>query len=151
MRLDFLLLSDRAEAINGKLYLMGGGFDRVAVSQLPGTASYDIALGFLVPYNETNERHTFTVRLETQDNEIVASPDGRRVEVGGQFEVGRPPGLIAGQDQRVIVVVRGPFPAPAAGVFGWVPLIDGREFERTRFAIEQASGASMPPANPMPD
>jgi hypothetical protein len=143
MRLDFLLLADRAEAINGKLYMVGGGFDRVGVASLPGLANYDVALGFLVGYNETNQPHGFEIRMETEDNEVVTQ-DGKPVLVAGQVEVGRPAGMVTGQEQRVIIVVRGPFPAPAAGGFSWVPILDGQPFERTRFYVVEAAIPGQP-------
>jgi len=36
MQLDFLILADRAEAVNGKLYLLGGAWDRLGLTSLPG-------------------------------------------------------------------------------------------------------------------
>jgi hypothetical protein len=130
MRLDFLVLADRAEAINGKLYMVGGGFDRVGIPAIPGTADYDVALGFLVDYNETNERHEFQLRLEDEDSNEVMPP------IGGAVEVGRPPGMVRGQEQRVMIVVRGPFPVPRAGSFRWVGSLDGQPGEPTRFRAE---------------
>ena len=144
MRLDFLMLADRAEAINGKLYMVGGGFDRVGVADAPGTAIYDVALGFMVAYTETNEPHTFILRMETEDNAVVRAQDGKPVEVTGRVEVGRPPGMVAGQEQRVIIVVRGPFPVMAEGTFSWVPVLDGQEFQRTRFVVNRVQPAGLP-------
>lgn len=145
MRLDFLILADRAEAVNGKLYMVGGGFDRVGVFPVPGTANYDVALGFMVGYNETNRPHSFQLRMESEDNEVVLV-DNKPVLVGGQVEVGRPPGMVAGQEQRVIIVVRGPFPAPRKGAFAWVPILDDQELERTRFYLEEARPPSLTPS-----
>jgi hypothetical protein len=140
MRLDFLVLADRAEAINGKLYMVGGGFDRVGLMELPGSAVYDLALGFLVDYNETNEPHTFSLKLEDEDGNAVLGP------IGGRVEVGRPAGMTAGQEQRVIIVLRGPFPVQRAGGFKWVPELDGVRHEATRFFVDQVQ----PPVLPVP-
>ena len=131
MRLDFLILADRAEAINGKLYMVGGGFDRIGVAEVPGRADYDVALGFLVDYNETNEPHEFSLTVEDEDGKVVLGP------IGGRMEVGRPPGMARGQEQRVIVVLRGPFPANATGGFKWVPVLDGQSHAPTRFRVDR--------------
>lgn len=130
MRLDFLIMADRAEAINGKLYMVGGGFDRVGVTALPGPANYDIALGVMVEYNETNEPHEFSLSVRDEDDHVVLGP------IGGRIEVGRPPGMVAGQEQRVIIVLRGPFPVQAAGNFKWVPQLDGDNAHATRFHVD---------------
>ncbi|HEY7201575.1 MAG TPA: hypothetical protein VIC57_15245 [Candidatus Dormibacteraeota bacterium] len=127
MDLDFLLVADRAEAMNGKLYLMGGGWDRITLPQFPGAASFDVALGVLIGYGETNMRHEFQLTLEDDDNQVVLGP------VTGQFELGRPPGIKPAQAQRFMVAVRGPFPLQAPGCYHWVATLDGRRAGRTTF------------------
>ena len=127
MDLDFLLVADRAEAVNGKLYLLGGGWDRITLSQFPGAANFDVAFGVLVGYTETNERHEFALTLEDDDNQVVFGPVTRH------FELGRPPGLKLAQAQRFMMAVRGPFPIPRAGCYHWVVSLDGRHAGRTTF------------------
>ena len=127
MDLDFLLVADRAEAINGKLYLMGGGWDRITLPQFPAPANFDVALGVLVGYTETNVRHEFALMLEDDDNKVVLGP------ISGHVELGRPPGLKPAQAQRFMVAVRGPFPLPAPGAYHWVATLDGLRAGRTTF------------------
>jgi hypothetical protein len=140
MRLDFLILADRAEAVNGKLYMVGGGFDRVGVPTFPANANFDVALGVLVDYNETNEPHRFELRLENVDNDVVLGP------IGGQVEVGRPPGMKPGQSQRVMLVIRGPFPIKTPGEFLWVAVLDGQRQDPTRFWLDKVDMPTVPPA-----
>jgi hypothetical protein len=127
VRLDFLLVADRAEAVNGKLYVLGGGWDRINMPQLPGAANFDVALGILVGYTETNERHEFQLALEDDDGNVVVGP------VGGQFEMGRPPGLKPAQAQRFMVAVRGPFVLPGPGEYHWMLVLDGQRAGKTSF------------------
>jgi hypothetical protein len=129
VQVDFLIMADKAEAINGKLYMIGGGFDNVGVPALPGSAPYDIAFGFLVDYNETNEPHEFSLQLRDADDQVVVPA------LGGRIEVGRPAGMDPGQKQRVMIVFQGPFPVPAAGNYRWIPTLDGVEGEPTRFRV----------------
>ncbi|HEY4025434.1 MAG TPA: hypothetical protein VGO86_03300 [Candidatus Dormibacteraeota bacterium] len=134
MEVDFLLVADRAEAVNGKLYLLGGGWDRISLAQFPGQANFDLALGVLVGYTETNERHEFSLTLEDDDNQVVLGP------ITGQFELGRPPGLKPAQAQRFIVAVRGPFPLASPGCHHWVLALDGRPAGRTTFWADPMAG-----------
>jgi hypothetical protein len=134
MELDFMLVADRAEAVNGKLYLLGGGWDRITLAQFPGQANFDVALGVVVGYTETNERHEFSLTLQDDDNQVVLGP------VSGQFELGRPPGLKPAQAQRFIVAVRGPFPLPEPGCYHWVVALDGRQAGRTTFWADPMQG-----------
>jgi hypothetical protein len=140
MRLDFLMLADRAEAVNGKLYMVGGGFDRVGAPNFPTNANFDIAIGAMVDYHETNEPHTFELRLEDVDNNVVLGP------IGGQVEVGRPPGMKAGQSQRVMIVFRGPFPISAPGEYAWVAVLDGHRESPTKFWLDKVDAPITPPA-----
>lgn len=144
MHLDFLLLADRAEAVNGKLYMVGGGFDRVGVTSLPASANFDVAIGAMVDYNETNEPHTFELRLENVDNDVVLGP------IGGQVEVGRPPGMKPAQSQRVMIVIRGPFPIPAPGEYAWVAVLDGHRQAPTRFWLDKVDLPVVPPSPRQP-
>jgi hypothetical protein len=140
MEADFLILADRAEAINGKLYMVGGGFDRVSLAGAVGPVDIDVAFGILVDYLETNQRHGFRLVLENEDNQEVLPP------IAAEFEVGRPPGLVAGQAQRVIYVVRGPFPIPRVGGYHWVLYLDGARQRTARFWVQEIQ-VPLPPAN----
>jgi hypothetical protein len=135
MELDFMMLADRAEAVNGKLYMVGGGFDRVHVVNLASGVDVDVAFGILVSYLETNQRHRFTLVLETEDNHPVLPA------VEAEFEVGRPAGLVNGQAQRVIYVVRGPFPVPGPGGYHWALFLDGERQRVTQFWVHQTQVA----------
>ncbi len=59
--LDYLLVADGADAVGGKLYLLGGGWDRLMVPQLPGPPAvpFAVALGINVPWNLTNRKIGF--------------------------------------------------------------------------------------------
>ena len=48
-----IMLADFAQAVNGKLYIMGGGWSLIGPAPCP-TA---IAIKIEVPWNQTNEKH----------------------------------------------------------------------------------------------
>lgn len=133
MNHDYLIVADRAEAVNGKLYLMGGGWDRLGLTAFPGNADFDVAVGILVGYNETNEPHKLEVTLETDDNNVVLGP------IGAQFEMGKPPGMKKGQAQRFQMVLRGPFTLPAPGAYHWVVMLDGQRAATTDFWADKVA------------
>jgi len=144
MKLDFLILADRAEAVNGKLYMVGGAWDRINMPALPGQAIFDVAIGLLIDYTETNVQHSFELSLEDEDNKVVLGP------ISGQFEIGRPAGMKPAQAQRFVLVMRGPFPIPRAGAFIWTLSVDGRRSEGTKFWVDrvQAPGPPLGGARP---
>jgi hypothetical protein len=96
---DFLILCDSAQVQGEKLYMLGGGWSQIWVKQFPAQHQMAIAAGILVPWLETNARHSFRIVVRT-DNATATFGD-----VQGEFEQGRPPGLPAGATQRVMVAV----------------------------------------------
>lgn len=129
MRLDFCILADKAEAINGKLYLMGGGFQTVAMAQIPGPASFDVGIGVSQDYHETSDNHVVSLTLEDADNAVILGP------VTFPFATGRPPGFPPGDELRWICAVQGPFPIPAEGNYQVRVQVDAHQFEPTRFRV----------------
>jgi hypothetical protein len=118
-----VLLADWAEAINGKLYIQGGGWSRVAAPQVPqlpagyGIVQCALAIRFLVGWDEANEPHEVTIRLMDADgNPVSPLPGQPPIEIKTQIEVGRPPGSIKGSDIDAAFAVK----------FGGIPLQKGR-------------------------
>jgi hypothetical protein len=140
MEADYLILADRAEAVNGKLYMVGGGWDRLGLTNLPGTADFDVAAGVLVGYNETNQPRRLELVLEDEDNQVVLGP------IAAQFELGRPAGMKQGQSQRFQVVIRGPFPLPKPGAYHWVLVLDGERKMTTAFWADLVTLPTVGPA-----
>jgi len=110
--------------------MVGGGWDRMGLTTIPGQANFDVAVGILVGYNETNSPHTVELLLEDEDNKPVLGP------IAAQFEMGRPAGMKLGQTQRFQMVLRGPFPIPKVGSFHWVVALDGERKAKTKFWVD---------------
>ena len=90
-----LLLADAAQAINGKLYILGGGWSIRDAAASPMA----IAIKIEVPWTDSNTRHRLRLTLIDEDGQpvMVSMPSGEQpVEINSVFEVGRPPGLKAG-------------------------------------------------------
>lgn len=97
-----MLLCDHAEAVNRKLYVMGGGFSVCA----PGVRSMFIALKVIVPWDEANVKHRLAIILQDENgNTIELGKPPRPVRQEGDFEVGRPPGLPMGMDLDFILAM----------------------------------------------
>lgn len=83
--IDLLMTSDFAEVVAGKLYVMGGGWDKFAPPAYPAQIRLGIAAGIRVPYLEANTPHHFSVALTRGDG-------GEIFKVEGDLETGRSPG-----------------------------------------------------------
>lgn len=135
------MLCDSATAVEGKLYVHGGGWNAIAAGSVPlGVPRIGIALLLGVPYRESDTQHQLTVALEDEDGTRL--PLGRTEQPGTipviefGFGVGRPT-LIAPGDPQLL-----PFALNIDGyVFGrpggyvFVVAVDGVELTRLRFRL----------------
>ena len=110
VEIDCLTLADWAEAINGKLYIQGAGWDRTVLKP-DQTADFAIAASFLVPWNLTNRQHEFAMSIESEDGVPVAPA------LTGAFTVGRPPDARPGQRFRSPIAVRCGMKFPGSGLY----------------------------------
>ena len=95
-----MLLCDSAQAINGRLFVLGGGMSVVG----PKAQPLAIAIHVTVPWDRANIRHTWNLELVDEDGRPVMMGD-KAVSVTGQFEAGRPAGLRAGTPLGVALAI----------------------------------------------
>jgi hypothetical protein len=127
-----LLLCDHAEAINGKLYVMGGGWTVLYAADRPANVS--VAAMVAVPWDQTNTRHK--IGLELLDGE--GSPvevGGQAIALGGEFEVGRPPGVKPGTSFNTPFVWNVAGLTLPEGAYEWKLLLDGEPQASRAFVV----------------
>jgi len=110
-----MLLCDHAQVAEGKLYVLGGGWNAAASTDTPFPAA--LAVVIAVPWTATNEKHELLVKLIDDDGEQVSVMDSP-LTIGGEFEVGRPPGVKAGSAINQVFVFK--FPGLLLGAGGYV-------------------------------
>jgi len=130
--IDYLLLADGAQVQNGKLYVLGGGWDRLQFPSYPSTLPIGLAFGVRVPWNETNRKHSFMLRGVSTDG------DDEIFRAEGEFEVGRPPGVPQGMSQIFQMAASLPLNIAKPGTYGVEAEIDGGKARRHLpfFAVE---------------
>lgn len=120
-----MLLADAAQAVGGKLFVLGGGWSVMG----PGPAPMAMAIKIEVPWDRTNSRHHWSLDLADQDGHpvVVPGPEGERpVHIAGDFEVGRPAGMAVGTPIDLPLAISiAPFPLPPATRCVWQFAIDG--------------------------
>ena len=130
-----MLLADAAEAVNGKLYVLGGGWSIVG----PDPAPMAVALKIEVPWDQGNERHHLELRLIDADGDPVeiTGPQGRvPVVLSADFETGRPAGVRQGTPLDVVMAVQvGPLALEPGRRYEWRLAIDDREDDLWRLAF----------------
>ena len=126
------MLAEGAEAVNGKIYILGGGVEAHLSPGFPTRLNVDLALSFLVGWGETNRKINLQLRVVDED-------DTEAFHVDAQMVVGRPPTAKPGQDIRNLVAIRGPFPIPKPGAYKAVMYLNDTVQEPAfRFWVDKA-------------
>jgi hypothetical protein len=129
MDVEWIILADAAEVVNNKLYLIGGGWETLTINaRLPSSYPCAVAVAFSVPWNETNEQHNIAIEIQDQDG-------GELVNVEGQIEVGRPPGIPRGNAQRVQMAIKVGLPLQQPGAHFVIASVEGQELRRIVFDV----------------
>lgn len=132
-----MLLCDWAEALQGKLYMMGGGWTQLSLNTPNVTIT--LAITISVPWDRTNMKLPILVRLLTEDGDEVVKPDGKPVRIEGQIEAGRPPGTKPGTTFVSPLTIRvGGFPLEPGG-YSWRLSIGDEELAHAPFTAVKGS------------
>ena len=136
---DYLLVADRAEVVNGKLYLMGGSWDRIQPQQFPHRMMLGIALGVRIPFAYTDDQHTVAIEL--------LHGDTRMIGFEAKLATGRPPGM-AGMDMLVPMAFNIPIAIPGEGQVALKAVIDGQHGRRHDIKVIKRPQQQQPQQNP---
>lgn len=127
-----LLLCDHAEAINGKLYIMGAAWNLL---QAPGQAiNVALAIVVKVAWDEADQGHDLIAELLDADGERIMI-NGEPVAPSGRFELGRPPGLKPGSTLNMPLAFNLTGLVLGVGQYEWRLTIDGDTVARAPFAV----------------
>jgi hypothetical protein len=133
MKLSTAMLADAAHVAGGKLYVLGGQWDRLSVAAFPAQhPSMAVVLVLQVEYTEAPKSYTLTV-------ELMLDGQPEEAKATAQIAIGHAPVQARGAPQFV------PFAIPfnnvtfgGPGRYEWVIAVDGAELGR--LPIEVASG-----------
>lgn len=132
MEIEWLILADAAEVVGNKLYVLGGGWDRLTVhAGFPLEQHCAVAASVRVPWHETEIAHDFAIEFLNEEGVVLES-------LGAEFEVGRPPGLAPGREQRWQFSGDFDLRLDTPGRYAVIGLLEGQE--RARLYFEVVSG-----------
>jgi len=127
-----MLLAEFAAAPEGKLTLVGAGW-----SMTGPNAPCAIGMVFYVPWHLTNKKHEFQLELiDMEGNGVALHGADEPLIIGGEFEVGRPPGAPIGMTFPVGVPLNiGPLGLPPHQRYEWRLQVDGQTDEDWRLVF----------------
>lgn len=99
MEVDFAFLADSADAINGKIYVMGGAFDTVWAKEAPVVhPKLSLVLKLKLDAAELDRQHILEIVVMDEDGKSVA-------KVGGPLEIKKNPLAYKGWPQPFLAVM----------------------------------------------
>lgn len=129
------MLADSARVAEGKLYVLGGGWNVIG----PSTGPFVIAGLIEIPWELTNQEHKIRFELMDLDGQTVtaSTPEGEvPCVIEGGLEVGRPPGVRSGTMQPApLVIQHGPLELAPGGQFEWRYEVNGHTQEDWRLGF----------------
>ncbi len=128
---EFAILADAVQAVAGKLFILGGGWDTLFVSSFPAHHhSLGIALRLRVPWAAAGSTLSLSIDLEDEDGGSILAGKKLRHE----FVTQQPRGLPEGSDLGIVrAFTFNNVPLPRPGSYSFVIAVDAHEVHRLRF------------------
>jgi hypothetical protein len=136
-------LADSVAVAEGKLYIQGGGWNRIMVGSLP--ARHDrIGIGLLLrATGGLHGSHRFELRvLDPDDRELTLGSDGAARRPGGEVTIHGSPG-----DDEIVLPLAinlDGMVLERAGRYRLVVAVDGRDRLTLAFTVQLRSGTEAP-------
>ena len=124
---SFVILADRAEAINGKLYLMGGCWGRLQLPTFPVAYSVGLAASIEFPAGTTPGRHVVAFKI-TGPGVPSLVPNGVEFDLQA----------VAPRSERALIALAAIATLPEAGEYVIEVTVDGSGGSTTHFSAEQS-------------
>jgi hypothetical protein len=138
-----MMLADHAQVADGKLFISGGGWSTCG----PGPSPCAVAVLFHVPWQETDRKVSFTLRLLDEDGHGVHQPGPESavpVHVNGHFEAHRTAATAPGSEITVPMSFNIILQLAPGGRYIWALEVDGHSDDvwQLPFATRQAQAAA---------
>jgi hypothetical protein len=135
-----LLLANSAEDHDGMVSALGLGWSMTA-SPTPPMA---LVLLMKVPWDQTNQPHKVQIKLVDSDGQapLIGQDDKGNpapIQIDGQFEVGRPPGIPHGTaiDNSLVINLPPGMLLNAGTTYEWRVEVDGDEVATRSFYVRR--------------
>ncbi|HUY97923.1 MAG TPA: hypothetical protein VMW47_09970 [Verrucomicrobiae bacterium] len=146
--IETLILANHVEAVNGLLYVSGGGWTdhwRPAPGVgAPVVSHLGVGLTILVPWSAALTTHPLAVTIETEDGRSVG-------QMATQVALTRPAGMAVGTDQRAVLALALNLVFPLAGPYRLVARLDEIRTREVHFRVHDlpapTPGVEVPPTN----
>jgi hypothetical protein len=143
MKIDYAVLADAAQAVGGKIFILGGGWNVYRSASYPAPVQLAIALGIGFTSNEIGIRYPLKI--------VIADEAGVPIvpELDGQIETGQPaPDLPKGLPVKIPVAWNVSFAVPRPGRYGIVVTVGSAQADLAFDAIFVGQKVQFGPESP---
>jgi hypothetical protein len=145
MKIDYAVLADAAQAVGGKIFILGGGWNVYRSANYPAPVQLAVAVGLGFAGNEIGGRYPLKI--------VIADEAGVPVvpELNGQIETGQlASDLPSGLPVKVPVAWNVSFAVPRPGKYGIVITVGAAQADLTFDAIFVGQRVQFGPESSMP-
>lgn len=121
--IEFIVLADHAEVMNGKIYMMGGGWDKRVIIDFQQPQAFSLMISILIPWNHSNQMIPLSISTLNADGQDILP------KFVSSIVVGRPVTSIVGQPIRYPLAVNMALALPGPGTYAVVVQL-GQQPER---------------------
>ena len=144
-QVEFAFIADAVQAVAGKLYVIGGGWDTLFVRSFPARhPTMGIGVRVRVPWSDVDE---FSLSVDLVDEDGTSLFKGRTLTQ--RIKVVRAIGMPVGGDMGVVrAFTFNNLTFPKSGGYSFRLLVDDVEVSRLRFRLRQRQSSSGATSNP---
>lgn len=131
-RVEYVIMAEHVEVINGKFYMMGAGWNQMGLQTYAQPVQLKMAIRILMPWNKANIKMPFRMSVVDSDGHEVMPPYQNHVLAG------RPTNAVYGQPIPLPIALETIVVFPQKGVYAVVAEVtdDGTTSHYiTRFSI----------------
>ena len=132
--IEFFMLADRAEAVNGKLYVMGGAWDTQFIQDVRQPLVFSFALSILFPPGAGEQQVEVEIAIEDAAGGQISSQIGATVSARRE---GTAPEKVPSRVLMTLPMIA--VPLPAGGIYYAVARIVGGPERRVMFRTTETS------------
>jgi hypothetical protein len=146
MKIEYALLADAAQAVGGKVFILGGGWNVFRAANYPAPIYFAVAIGLGFTSNEAGIKYPLNV--------VVADEAGVPIipEMKGQVETGQPAADVPkGASVKVPVAINMNITLPRPGTYGIVVTAGSSSAQLSFEAIFVGQKVNFAPEGPAPE
>jgi hypothetical protein len=146
MKIEYALLADAAQAVGGKVFVLGGGWNLFRAVNYPAPVQLAIAIGLGFTSNEVGNQYPLNV--------VIADEAGVPVvpEMKGQVETGQPaPDLPKTASVKIPVAININMSLPHPGTYGIMVTAGSSTAQLSFEAIFAGQKVQFGPGGPAPE